>query len=106
MACSGCHILDQPQTDANRGLSAPIWATCANAEQRIESQTAEEYVHNSIVNTNAFIVTATCPTSCPKIPTHERRGDQRAVEWLDQPSTNYVLLCDRSYMHGADKRGD
>ncbi len=59
MACSGCYILDQPQTDANCGLSAPIWATRARmpnnalkARQPRSMSTTADY------NTNAFIVIA------------------------------------------------
>jgi len=89
MACSGCHILDQPQTAANRGIVGPNMGNLReNAEQRIEGQIAEEYVHNSIVNTNAFIVDGYMPNIMPQ-DFSQRMSEEEInglVEWLLDPN--------------------
>lgn len=56
MGCSGCHNLDAPQTDSERG---PIGPNVANlpetAGSKVEGLSAEEYVHQSIVAPNEYI---------------------------------------------------
>ena len=84
MACSGCHILDQPQTDANRGIVGPNMGNLReNAEQRIESQTAEEYVHTAL-STRTFIVDGYMPNIMPQDFSQRMSEEETtATEWLD-----------------------
>jgi mono/diheme cytochrome c family protein/cytochrome c551/c552 len=88
MACSGCHILDQPQTDTNRGLVGPNFGNLLeNAAQRVEGQSAAEYIHNSIVNTNAYIVDGYMPNIMPQ-DFAQRMSEEEInalVEWLLDP---------------------
>lgn len=57
MGCSGCHNLDQPQTSDNRGPIAPNMGNLPEeAATFVPGEDAETYVHNSIVNPNAYIV--------------------------------------------------
>ncbi len=57
LGCAGCHVLDQPQTNTNRGPVGPNLGNLAeNAATRVEGLSAEEYVHQSIVEPNAHIV--------------------------------------------------
>jgi mono/diheme cytochrome c family protein len=57
MDCAGCHNLDQPQTANNRGLIGPnLGNLAANAAARVPGMSAEEYVHESIVAPNVYIV--------------------------------------------------
>lgn len=89
MACTGCHVLDQPQTDSNRGLVGPNMGNLNdNAQQRVAGQTAQEYVHNSIVNTNAFVVDGYTPNIMPQnfsqlMSEEEING---LVDWLLDPN--------------------
>jgi mono/diheme cytochrome c family protein len=57
MGCAGCHNLQEAQTANNRG---PIGPHLGNLEetalQRVAGMSAEEYVHESIVAPNAFVV--------------------------------------------------
>ena len=89
MACSGCHVLDQPQTDTNRGPIAPNMANLnENAAQRVPGQTAQDYVHNSIVNTNAFVVDGYMPNIMPQ-NFSQRMSEEEInglVEWLLDPN--------------------
>lgn len=57
LGCSGCHNLEEDQTPDNRGPVGPHQGNLAErAADRVEGQSAEEYVYNSIVNPNAHIV--------------------------------------------------
>ncbi|MFN8494198.1 MAG: c-type cytochrome [Caldilineaceae bacterium] len=57
MGCSGCHKIDQDQTDANIGQPGPnqgnLYKTAAT---RVSGQDAETYVYNSITDPSAFVV--------------------------------------------------
>lgn len=89
MGCTGCHVLDQPQTDTNRGLVGPNMGNLnENAPQRVAGQTAQEYVHNSIVNTNAFVVDGYMPNIMPQ-NFSERMSEEEInslVDWLLDPN--------------------
>ncbi len=54
MGCLGCHNLDQPQTPNNRG---PVGPNLGNLHETAgtHGEDAATYVHNSIVNPNAYI---------------------------------------------------
>lgn len=57
LGCAGCHVLDQPQTDTNRGLIGPNMGNLADhAGTRVEGLNASDYVHQSIMDPNAYVV--------------------------------------------------
>lgn len=57
MGCIGCHNLNEPQTDDIRGPVGPNLGNLAeHAADRVAGQDAQTYVHNSIVNTNEYVV--------------------------------------------------
>lgn len=57
LGCMGCHNLDVPQTATNRGPIGPNMGNLAtNAAARVPGQSAEEYVYESIVEPNVYIV--------------------------------------------------
>lgn len=57
MACIGCHNLDEPQTEDNRGPVGPNMGNIAEiAATRVDDMSAEEYVYQSIVNPMAYVV--------------------------------------------------
>src|SRR5690606_22121840 len=57
LACAGCHILTEPQTDTIRGAIGPNMGNLhENAPNRVPGQDAETYVRNSILDPNAFVV--------------------------------------------------
>jgi mono/diheme cytochrome c family protein len=51
--CGGCHTLGALSTGV---VGPPLTNIATVAESRIEGTSAEEYIRNSIVNTNAYIV--------------------------------------------------
>lgn len=56
MGCSGCHNMDAPQTDSERGPVGPNMANLhETAGSKVEGLSAEEYVHQSIVAPNEYI---------------------------------------------------
>lgn len=57
LGCQGCHNLEADQTDTNRGPVGPNMGNLADhAGNRVEGQSAEEYVRSSIINPNDHIV--------------------------------------------------
>ena len=89
MGCAGCHNLDEPQTDDNRGPVAPNMGNLIDhGSQRVDGQTAEEYVYNSIVNPNSFVVESylanVMPQNLSVLMTEEEI--QGLVAWLLDPS--------------------
>lgn len=57
MACIGCHNLNEPQTDTNRGPVGPNMANLNEiAPNRVAGMDAETYVHTSIINPGAYVV--------------------------------------------------
>ena len=67
MGCSGCHKLDQPQTDSNRGPVAPNLGNLADvAGKMMPGEDAMTYVRTSIMNPNAFIVPGYQPNIMPQ----------------------------------------
>jgi mono/diheme cytochrome c family protein len=56
LGCVGCHNLNEPQTDATRGLVGPNLGNLAEtAATRAPGEDASTYVHNSIINPNAHL---------------------------------------------------
>jgi mono/diheme cytochrome c family protein len=56
LACAGCHNLNEPQTDTNRGLVGPNLGNLhETAGTRVPGEDASTYVHNSIINPNAHL---------------------------------------------------
>ncbi|MBV7338747.1 DUF4399 domain-containing protein [Chloroflexi bacterium TSY] len=57
LGCSGCHNIDEAQTESNRGPVGPHQGNLhERAGERVEGQSAEEYVYTSIVEPNAYVV--------------------------------------------------
>lgn len=57
LACAGCHVMDQPQTDSNRGPIGPNLGNLAeHAGTRVPGEDAETYVRHSILEPNAHVV--------------------------------------------------
>ncbi len=57
MGCVGCHNLNEMQTETNRGPVGPNMGNLAsNAATRIEGVSAHDYIVQSIMEPNAYIV--------------------------------------------------
>lgn len=57
MTCVACHKLDQPQTDANKGMPGPNLGNLYEvAGSIVPGQDAAAYAHTSIVDPNAYIL--------------------------------------------------
>lgn len=79
MGCSGCHNLSMDQDANNQGQPGPhmgnLWETAAS---RVPGEDAETYVHNSIVDPNAFLVPGYMPNLMP-----QTFADQMSAEEID-----------------------
>lgn len=90
MGCLGCHNLDQPQTADNRGPLGPHMGNlAANAETRVEGLSAPEYVHQSIVEPNAYVVEGYPSGIMPQNFTDRMSEEEitALVDWLLAQST-------------------
>ena len=57
MTCNACHNINEDQTEDNRGPVGPHQQNLyERAGERVEGMSARDYVYNSIVNPNDFIV--------------------------------------------------
>lgn len=57
MTCNACHLLDVPQTQTQRGPLGPNFGNLAeNAATRVPGQSAADYIYESIVDPNRYIV--------------------------------------------------
>jgi mono/diheme cytochrome c family protein len=66
LGCFACHNLTEPQTDASRGPIGPNMGNLnENAPNRVPGEDASTYVHNSIVNPNAYVVPGYQPNLMP-----------------------------------------
>jgi mono/diheme cytochrome c family protein len=89
MACNACHMLDQPQDTTNRGAVGPNMGNLAeNAAMRVEGLSAEEYVYQSVVDPNAYVVDGYAPgvmlqDLATKMSEDEIRG---LAAWLLDPT--------------------
>lgn len=88
MACNGCHNIDQPQTDTNKGPIAPnLGNLYETAGTKVPGEDAVTYTHNSIVNPNAHTV----PGYNPVMPANfaDRMSPEEIdslVAWLLDPN--------------------
>lgn len=89
MGCGGCHVLDLPQDDANRGVVGPNMGNLPeNAATRVPGEDAATYVHNSIINPNGHIVAGYQPNIMPANFADRMSEDEinALVEWLLDPN--------------------
>ncbi|MBK8049637.1 MAG: c-type cytochrome [Anaerolineales bacterium] len=88
MGCVGCHNIDLPQDDQNKGPIAPNLGNLAErAGSTVAGEDAVTYVHNSIVNPSAYSV----PNYNPVMPANftERMSEEEInslVAWLLDPN--------------------
>lgn len=88
MGCAGCHNLNQNQADV-RGPVGPNMADLyERAASRVEGQTAEEYIYNSIVNPNEYVVESYVANVMPQNFADKMSDEeiQSLVEWLLDPN--------------------
>lgn len=88
MGCQACHVFDQDQTDSNRGPVAPYFGNLdERAGSEVPGEDALTYVHNSIVDPNAFVVSGYAQGIMPQ-NFKDRMSDeeiQALAQWvLDQ----------------------
>jgi cytochrome c oxidase subunit II len=74
--CNGCHTLDD--ADATAQVGPDLNEIAANAEKRVKGKTAEEYVHESIVDPPAFVVDGYSGDTMPR-----NFADQLTPEEID-----------------------
>jgi len=89
MGCVACHNRALPQTDTERGPVAPNLGNLAEtAGNFVEGMSAEEYVHQSIVDPNAYIVEGYNPNVMPQTFAQQMTEEEinSLVEWLLSPS--------------------
>lgn len=88
MGCSGCHNLDAPQDANNRGPVGPNMGNLPeNATTRVPGEDATTYIHNSIVNPNAYAVEGYMAGIMPQNFAERMSEDEinALVEWLLNP---------------------
>jgi len=89
MNCAACHNINENQTSSNRGGAGPHQGNLhESAATRVEGQSAEEYVYNSIVNPGDYIVDGYADGVMPKnfaevMSEEEIRG---LVAWMLDPN--------------------
>lgn len=86
--CSGCHMIDQNQTEDNRGPVGPHQGNLyERASDQVEGLSAEEYVYQSIVSPADYLADgypATMPPNfAEKMSEEEIQG---LVQWLLDPN--------------------
>lgn len=89
MACAGCHNLQEEQSQTNRGPVGPHMGNLAEiAGNRVSGQTAEEYVYNSIVEPNAFVVEGYTAGIMPAtfVDSMTEEEIRALVDWLLDPN--------------------
>jgi mono/diheme cytochrome c family protein len=89
MGCNACHMIDQPQTDTNRGIVGPNLGNLhETAGTRVPGLSAEEYVRQSIVDPNAHVEPGYLPGLMPqdlaRVMTEEEIDS--LVAWLLDPN--------------------
>ncbi len=89
MGCSGCHNLDLPQDANNRGPVGPNLGNLYEvAGTFVPGEDGPTYVHNSIVNPNAYVVEGYMSGIMPQ-NFAERMSEEEInslVEWLLDPN--------------------
>lgn len=88
MGCVGCHNIDLPQTDTEKGPIAPNMANIQDrAGTRVAGEDAATYVHNSIVNPTAFVVPGYNPVMPAGFDTRMSAEEINGlVKWLLDPN--------------------
>jgi len=88
MACSGCHNINLPQTDTEKGPVAPNMANLyETAGTKVPGEDAATYVHDSIVNPNAHTVAGYNPVMPANFA--ERMSPEEIdslVQWILDPN--------------------
>lgn len=88
MACSGCHNIDLPQTDTEKGVVAPNMGNLyETAATKVPGEDAVTYIHNSIVNPTAHTVTGYNPVMPANFG--ERMSPEEIdslVQWIMDPN--------------------
>lgn len=88
MGCQGCHNIDQPQTDQNKGPIAPNMANLyETAGTRVPGEDAATYVHTSIVNPTANTVAGYNPVMPANFS--EKMSEEEInslVQWILDPN--------------------
>jgi mono/diheme cytochrome c family protein len=88
MGCAGCHNIDQPQTETNKGPIAPNLGNFYEiAGTKVPGEDAVTFTHSSIVNPNAY----TEPGYNPVMPANfsERMSPEEIdslVQWILDPN--------------------
>ncbi len=88
MGCNGCHNIDQPQTDTNKGPVAPNLGNLYEmAGTKVPGEDAVTFTHTSIVNPTAY----TEPGYNPVMPANfsERMSPEEIdslVQWILDPN--------------------
>jgi cytochrome c len=90
MGCMGCHNINEPQTDTNRGPVGPNLGNIhETAATRVPGEDAQTYVHNSIVNPNAHLSPGYSGGLMPQ--NFQERMSEREIQLL----TDWILNPDR-----------
>lgn len=88
MGCVGCHNMDLPQTDTEKGPVAPNMANLyETAGTRVAGEDAQTYVHTSIVNPMAFTVQGYNPVMPANFTeTMSEEEINSLVDWILDPN--------------------
>ncbi|MBV7327241.1 DUF4399 domain-containing protein [Chloroflexi bacterium TSY] len=88
MSCSGCHNIDEEQSETNRGPVGPHMANFhERAGSRVDGQSAEEYTYTSIVEPNDFVVETYIANIMPSTFAEKMSEEEirQLVSWLLDP---------------------
>jgi len=89
MGCAGCHKMDQAQTPDNIGQPGPHLGNLPEtAGQNVPGEDATTYVHNAIVNPNAFVHPGYVGGIMPQNFTDQMSAEEidSLVAWLLDPN--------------------
>lgn len=89
LGCAGCHNLNEPQTEENRGPIGPNLGNLhINAETRIEGMNAFDYVYQTISNPQLYTVPGYLPNIMPAGLADRMTEEELTVlvEWLLDPN--------------------
>lgn len=89
MGCIGCHNINLPQDEQNRGPVAPnLGNLYDHAANRVPGEDAPTYVHNSIVNPNGYVVEGYIAGVMPQNFTERMSEEeiQALVAWILDPN--------------------
>ena len=89
LGCTGCHNLDESQTENSRGPVGPNMANLhETAGTKVPGEDAETYVRNSIVTPNAFINEGYLPNLMPANLVEKMTPEEldALVAWLLDPN--------------------